>query len=74
VAAAAAHDVPALDAIFGPDGKALASSGDEVQDRNDMNRFVDSARVKLAIVPDPKDAGRATVAVGEDAWPFPCRS
>ena len=71
VAAAAAHDVPALDAIFGPDGKALASSGDEVQDRNDMTRFVESARVKLAIVPDPKDAGRATVAVGEDAWPFP---
>jgi hypothetical protein len=71
VAAAAAQDVPALDAIFGPDGKALASSGDEVQDRNDMARFVEAARVKLAIVPAPKDPDRATVVVGEDAWPFP---
>jgi hypothetical protein len=71
VAAAAAQDVAALDAIFGPDGKALVSSGDDVQDRNDRTTFAESARKKLGVVPDPKDPHRATVVVGDQDWPFP---
>jgi hypothetical protein len=71
VAAAAADDVPALLAIFGPEGKPLVSSGDEVQDRNDRAHFAAAAKEKLEVVVDPKDPGRATVAVGPDGWPFP---
>ncbi len=70
-AAARAQDVPALLAIFGSGGKALVESGDDVQDQNDRERFAQSAQVKLEVVPDPKDPHRATVTVGEDAWPFP---
>jgi hypothetical protein len=71
VAAAAAQDVAALDAIFGPDGKALVSSGDDVQDRNDRSAFVELARKKMEIVPDPKDPHHATLVAGEHDWPFP---
>jgi Protein of unknown function (DUF2950) len=71
VAAAAAQDVPALEAMLAPDGKALVVSGDDVQDRNDRARFAESAKEKLTVVVDPKDPHRATVAVGEDGWPFP---
>jgi hypothetical protein len=71
VAAAAADDVPALLGIFGSDGKALVSSGDDVQDRNDLAGFARMAREKIAVIPDPKDPHRASLAIGPDAWPFP---
>ncbi len=71
VTAAADDDVKALLAIFGPEGKALVSSGDDVQDRNDRAHFAEVARAKLDVVVDPKDPSRATVVVGPDAWPFP---
>jgi hypothetical protein len=71
VAAAAADDVPALLGIFGSDGKALVSSGDDVQDRNDLAGFARQAREKIGVVPDPKDPHRASLEIGPDAWPFP---
>jgi hypothetical protein len=71
VAAAGADDVKALLAIFGPDGKALVSSGDEVRDRNDRVHFAALAKEKLEVVTDPKDPSRATLTAGPDAWPFP---
>jgi hypothetical protein len=71
LAAAAAADVPALLGIFGSDGKALVSSGDDVQDQNDLAGFARQAREKIGVVPDPKDPHRASLAIGPDAWPFP---
>jgi DUF2950 family protein len=71
VAAAGAQDVPALLAIFGPDGKALVASGDDVSDRNDRTRFAEMAREKLEVVLDPKDPHRGTVVAGPGSWPFP---
>jgi hypothetical protein len=71
VAAAGADDAKALMAIFGSDGKPLVSSGDAVQDRNDRAHFAALAKEKLEVVVDPKDAKRATVLAGPDAWPFP---
>jgi hypothetical protein len=71
VAAAGADDAKALLAIFGPDGKKLVSSGDEVQDRNDRAAFAALAKEKLEVVVDPKDPKRATVVAGPDGWPFP---
>jgi hypothetical protein len=40
VAAARAHDATKLAAILGPDSEAIISSGDEVADREDGDRFV----------------------------------
>jgi hypothetical protein len=71
LAAAAAADVPALLGIFGSDGKALVSSGDDVQDQNDLAGFARQAREKIGVVPDPKDPHRASLEIGPDAWPFP---
>lgn len=71
VAGAEKQDVPALLAIFGPDGKALVDSGDEVQDRNDRAKFAELAKEKLEVVTDPKDKNRATLVVGKEDWPFP---
>lgn len=71
VAAAGADDAKALLAIFGPDGKKLVSSGDEVQDRNDRAHFAAAAKEKLEVVADPKDPKRAIVVAGPDGWPFP---
>ena len=71
VAAAAADDVAALRALFGPEGTALVVSGDEVRDRNDRARFVEDARAKLDVVMDPQDPRRAGIRVGSEGWPFP---
>jgi hypothetical protein len=71
VAAAAAQDVAALLALFGRDGTALVVSGDEVQDRNDREKFVEDAREKMDVAVDPKDPRRAGIRVGNEAWPFP---
>ena len=71
VTAAAADDVAALRALFGPEGTALVVSGDEVRDRNDRARFVEDARAKLDVVMDPQDPRRAGIRVGQEGWPFP---
>ena len=71
VVAAGNQDVPALIAIFGADGSALVNSGDEIQDKSDRARFAELAHEKLDVVIDPKNRQRATVGVGNDAWPFP---
>jgi hypothetical protein len=71
VAAADPFDAAALAAILGPDGKDLIKTDDPVQDRNQMSAFVAKAREKSAIVPDPKNPDRATLAVGDEDWPLP---
>src|SRR5574342_864420 len=71
VESAAKQDVPALLAIFGPDGGPLVSSGDEVMDRNDRARFAELGRERTEAVRNPGDVRQATVTVGNERWPFP---
>ncbi len=71
VAAASRDDVKGLLAIFGPDGKALVVSGDDVQDRNDRAHFAKAAAEKLEVTVDPGNPARATISVGPDGWQFP---
>src|SRR5574342_48874 len=71
VESAANQDVPALLAIFGPDGRPLVSSGDEVMDRNDRGRFAELGRARTEAVRNPRDERQATVTVGNERWPFP---
>jgi hypothetical protein len=71
VEAAAAEDVPALLAIFGPEGKDFVNSGDPVEDKDDRARFVEKARQKKQVSFDLGDPKRAVLIVGADDWPLP---
>ena len=64
-------DIAALNAIFGPLGKKIVSSGDSVSDKNDRAQFVELARNQKRTVPVKGDSHRATLVVGPDDWPFP---
>lgn len=71
IQAAEQYDFPKLLKIFGPDGKDFVSSGDPVQDKNYAAAFVAKAHEKKSVTPDPKNASRAILTVGNDDWPFP---
>lgn len=71
IKATADYDVAALLAIFGPDGEDFISSADPVQDRNNGKAFAELARQKSSIQIEPGRRNRATIVVGENAWPFP---
>jgi hypothetical protein len=71
IAAAKADDVPAMLAIFGPEGKDIVSSGDKVSDKQDLSKFVEKANVKTEISYDLGDPKRAILVVGSDDWPLP---
>jgi hypothetical protein len=71
VAAADKFEVPALLAILGPDGDDLVETGDPVLDKSQGTEFAKTAKEKLAVVVDPKNAGRATLTVGAEDWPLP---
>jgi hypothetical protein len=64
-----AGDRQELLAILGPEGKELISSGDEVQDRADRDRFLAAYDKKADCVPQGND--RVEVILGNDNWPFP---
>lgn len=71
IQAAEKFDVPALNEMFGPDGKDLVTTADAVQDKNRVALFVAKAHEKTSVTTDPKNRGRAILSVGDDEWPFP---
>jgi len=71
VQAAAAFDVPTLEAILGPGSEDLVASEDTVQDKARAMKFAELAHEKSEIEVDPKNSKRATLSVGNDAWPLP---
>src|SRR6516225_7350960 len=60
IQAAAGDDMDALAAIFGPSGRKIVSSADEVKDKNDRQKFEELAKAKTEVVVDKKDPHRAT--------------
>jgi len=56
-------------AIFGPDGKDLVYSGDTVQDKARMQRFVKAYNTKHTLV--SKDENTRILQVGANDWPMP---
>lgn len=69
VAAVKANDLEALSGIFGPEGKQLISSGDDVADKNSRERFVQTYEEKNQLT---KEGDNKTVLeVGKDGWPLP---
>ena len=71
VQAATAGDTAALDKIFGPSGKNLVTSGDPVEDKNSLSKFVEKAGAKTHVAFDVDDPKRAILEVGDDDWPLP---
>jgi hypothetical protein len=71
IAAAAADDIPALLAMFGPEGKDLIESGDAVGDKENRARFVEKARQKTEVQFDLGNPKEAILLVGDDGWPYP---
>jgi hypothetical protein len=71
VKASEADDTGAMMKLFAPNGKDLIESGDPAEDKANRARFAKAAAKKLALVPDPEDANKLFVTVGENEWPFP---
>lgn len=69
VKAAQAKDVNALVGLLGAVGKPLVDSGDPVADKNARDGFL--ARYNAGHSLDTSVAGKATLEVGQDKWPFP---
>ncbi len=71
IKAAGDYDVPALKAMFGPDGEDLISTPDPVQDKTQIGAFAAGAQKKNSVEIDPKKPDHATLVVGEEDWPLP---
>jgi hypothetical protein len=65
------HDTAALADILGADATELINSGDPVQDKARLDRFVRRAKEALRVEPDPFRAGRLVISAGKDGWPAP---
>jgi hypothetical protein len=69
IAAAKAGSTDALLQIFGPEGKELISSGDDVADKNGRNNIVQKYEQMHRLVREPDDT--VSVYMGAENWPFP---
>jgi hypothetical protein len=63
------HDKNKLIVVIGPSSRNWLSSGDEVADRKDMEKFLAAYDRKHSI--SQQADGKAILLVGEDDWPFP---
>jgi|SRR5579871_1598683 len=69
IAAAETGSIADLLKILGPEAKPLVSSGDPVADHNALTRFT-ALYAQSNRISSPS-AGRATLLIGNDEWPFP---
>jgi hypothetical protein len=69
VAALQANDQTALLSILGADAKDIISSGDEVEDKNNRQTFVQKYQQMHRLVAEPD--GKTTLYIGAENWPTP---
>jgi hypothetical protein len=69
VAALKANDERRLEALFGPGGNKLVSSGDPTSDRAERAKFVTAFEEAHKI--DMQGEATAVLSVGKDDWPLP---
>ena len=67
--AAKSGDTDTLVAIFGPGGRDLVFSGDDVLDKNGRQTFVDRYEQMHRLVPE--NATTETLEIGAENWPLP---
>jgi len=65
-----AGDVNAMISVLGPEGKDVAISGDEIEDKAGRLRFVASYRTMNRLEVS-RGGERAVLSIGDDDWPFP---
>ena len=63
------NDTQGLLTIFGPEGKDIVSSGDEVADKTQRTRFVQDYEAKHRL--EQEDAETAILYGGKEDWPLP---
>lgn len=69
--AASNHDSARLAAIIGPQSKAILTSGNAAQDREEQTEFARLAQAKHAIQISAMNPNRAILSIGDEDWPFP---
>jgi hypothetical protein len=70
IQAAKSGEPQAMLQVLGPEGKDLISSGDPVEDKNNLDSFVQKM-AKWRTEPDPLNADRVLLVAETDNWPFP---
>ena len=63
------NDTQELITIFGPEGKEVLLSGDEVADKTQLATFIENFDAKNWL--DKKTPGTAILYAGKEDWPFP---
>ena len=71
VKAASTGDVAGLEKILGPGARAVVTSGDTVEDKNNVEKFASKAHEKMSVKFDVDDPKRAILVAGNDDWPMP---
>jgi hypothetical protein len=71
LAAAAAYDVGALKALFGPQLEEIVLTETPADNRRRAAEFVKEAHDKARVSVDPTTKRRAFLLVGDGEWPFP---
>ncbi len=71
ISAAEKNDIAELNAIFGEKSKAILTSGNPDQDKQERAEFARMARSKNHIEKDPMNLHRVILDIGLDDWPFP---
>jgi hypothetical protein len=69
IAALQSNDQPELLKILGADARDIVSSGDEVEDKNARDRFVQKYQQMHRLVDEPD--GKTTLYIGAENWPTP---
>jgi hypothetical protein len=69
IAAVRSQDRPTVQKILGPDGQDVLSSGDEVADRANRDKFLQAFDQKHSLAANAD--GSYTLVVGDDDWPMP---
>jgi hypothetical protein len=69
IVALQSNNQPELLSILGSDAKDILSSGDEVQDKNDRDEFVQKYTQMHRLVNEPD--GTTTLYIGAENWPTP---
>jgi hypothetical protein len=67
---AAAKGIDSARAFFGTAAGEIVRTGDDVEDRNLLEKFNREAAVKAELDVDPNDPERKIIRLGDEGWPF----
>lgn len=71
IQAAQQNNTAQLQAIFGPAGQSILTSGNPSQDQAEREQFVQQAQTKYRLESDSSNPDRVYLSIGPDDWPFP---